>query len=88
MGLTPRHQCHGCEVSDATFAPAYFHNSRGVHRTNVRGGGSRRRAQRICSEVVAGVGDLHDKSDVQLKVLLRFWLAPQLLDYLLALIRR
>jgi hypothetical protein len=24
MGLSPRHQCHGCEVADATFAPAIF----------------------------------------------------------------
>ena len=40
------------------------------------------------SEVVAGVGNQQDTSDVLLKVRLRFWLAPQLVDYLPALIRR
>src|ERR1700742_1894640 len=40
------------------------------------------------SEVVAGVGDLQDRSNVLLKVRLRFWLTLPLLDYLLALIRR
>jgi hypothetical protein len=24
LGLSPLHQCHGCEVGDATFAPGYF----------------------------------------------------------------
>jgi Type VI secretion system/phage-baseplate injector OB domain len=42
----------------------------------------------VRSEVVASVGDLQDSSDVLLKVRLRFWPALQLLDYLLALIRR
>jgi hypothetical protein len=45
-------------------------------------------AHGVCSEVMAGVGDLQDSSNVLLKVRLRFWLAFQLLDYLLALIRR
>ena len=43
---------------------------------------------RRSSEVVAGVGNLQDSSDVLLKVRLGLWPALQLLDYLLALIRR
>jgi len=88
MGLSPRHQCHRCEISNATFTPAIFT----IHAAftedmsaAVAAGGP---AQRIRSVVVAGGGDLHDKSAVQLKVLLRLWPAPQLLDYLPALIRR
>ena len=45
------------------------------------------RPRGVRSEVVAGVGDLQDSSNVLLKIRLRFWLALQLLDYLLALIR-
>jgi hypothetical protein len=42
----------------------------------------------IRSEAVAGVSDLQDRAGVLLNVLLRPWLTLQLLDDLLALIRR
>jgi hypothetical protein len=48
-----------------------------------------RASRPIRSVVVAGVGDLHGKAGVQRNVLLRLRVpALQLLDYLLALIRR
>ena len=57
-------------------------------RTARRAPSAPRPGRGVRSEVVAGVSDLQDSSNVLLKVRLRFWLALQLLDYLLALIRR